>query len=60
PAAPAEKPAFVLQPTGEHAKAWGARFTPATFVIDRAGIVRAAGVKADKLQEVVESLLSER
>lgn len=59
PTPAAEKP-FELQPTGQHAQAWGVKFAPATFVIDRAGAIRAAGVKADKLQEVIESLLAER
>ncbi len=42
------------------ASAFGVAMYPATVVIDRAGNVRAAGVRADKVQAVVERLLGER
>jgi thiol-disulfide isomerase/thioredoxin len=42
------------------ASAFGVKLFPATLVIDRAGRVRAAGVRADKVQAIVEQLLGER
>ena len=51
----AKKPA----PEGRTARAFGVRFPPATVVIDRNGVVRAAGVKLDKAKELIEKLLSE-
>jgi peroxiredoxin len=39
--------------------AYGVEFVPATFVIDRSGKIRAAGVRADKIKAVVEKLLGE-
>jgi len=39
--------------------AYGATFYPVTVVIDRAGKVRAAGVRTDKLKAVLEKLLAE-
>ncbi|MBL9001610.1 MAG: TlpA family protein disulfide reductase [Phycisphaerae bacterium] len=44
---------------GRTAAAWGVAFFPATFVLDKAGVVRAAGVKADKLKTIVDKLLAE-
>jgi thiol-disulfide isomerase/thioredoxin len=44
---------------GRTAAAFGVKFAPATVVIDRAGRVRAAGVKADKVKAVTEKLLAE-
>jgi len=46
-------------PTSVTATAYGVDFYPAIVVIDRAGKVRAAGVRADKLKPVLEKLLSE-
>jgi len=53
---PAAPTARVL---GANATAYGVRFFPATVVVDRKGIVRAAGVKPEKVKEVVEALLAE-
>jgi hypothetical protein len=44
---------------GANATAYGVRFFPATVVVDRKGVVRAAGVKPDKVKDVVEALLAE-
>ncbi|MEY5060312.1 MAG: Thiol-disulfide oxidoreductase ResA [Planctomycetota bacterium] len=44
---------------GQTAKSLGVRFFPTTFVIDRNGVVRAAGVKIDRTKELVEKLLAE-
>ena len=44
---------------GAIAAAWGVRFGPALVVVDRAGNVRAAGVRPEKLKGVVETLLGE-
>jgi hypothetical protein len=35
------------------------RFFPTTILIDRAGIVRAAGVKLDKAKALIEQMLAE-
>jgi hypothetical protein len=37
----------------------GIKFSPATIVIDRAGVLRAAGLKPDFLDKVLNQLLSE-
>ncbi|MCE7972748.1 MAG: hypothetical protein DYG92_00255 [Leptolyngbya sp. PLA1] len=42
-----------------NAKAWGVQHWPSTMVIDRKGVVRAAGVRSDKLGEVLKTLLAE-
>jgi hypothetical protein len=42
------------------ADAFGVEHYPATVIIDRAGRIRAAGVKADRIKAVVEKLLAER
>lgn len=39
--------------------AYGVSMCPATVVVDRNGVVRAAGVKADKVKPIVEKLLAE-
>ena len=44
---------------GPNSAAYGVEFYPATVVIDRSGVVRAAGVKADKVKGIVEKLLGE-
>jgi hypothetical protein len=44
---------------GQTAKSLGVRFYPTTFVIDRNGVVRAAGIKIDRTKELVEKLLAE-
>jgi peroxiredoxin len=46
-------------PTGATAAAYGVRYAPATIVIDRAGIVRGAGVKPAKVEELAGLLLAE-
>ncbi len=45
--------------TNATSAAYGVEYFPAIVVIDRAGKVRAAGVRADKLKAVVEKLLGE-
>ena len=45
---------------GVNAGAYGVRFLPTTIVIDKAGKVRASGVRLDKLGEVLDRLLAER
>ncbi len=45
--------------TSVTASSYGVEYFPATIIIDRAGKVRAAGVKADKVKAVVEKLLGE-
>lgn len=42
-----------------NASSWGVKHWPATIVVDRKGIVRAAGVRADKLSDVIKTLLAE-
>jgi len=44
---------------GPIAAAYGVKFLPATVVIDRAGNVRATGVRADKLKLIVAKLMAE-
>jgi hypothetical protein len=34
-------------------------FIPTTIIIDRNGVVRAAGVKLDKTKELIEKFLAE-
>ncbi len=53
----ATKPA--ARAMGVNASAYGVRFFPSTIVVDRKGVVRAAGVKPEKIKEVVEALLAE-
>jgi hypothetical protein len=58
----AEKPetdAAKPQAPGRTAQAFGVSFMPATVVIDRNGIVRAAGIRLDKAKDIIEKLLSE-
>ena len=44
---------------GVSAAAWKVRFWPTYYVIDRAGIIRAAGLKPERVQNVVDALLEE-
>jgi thiol-disulfide isomerase/thioredoxin len=46
-------------PISATATAYGVEYFPAIVIVDRAGKVRAAGVRADKVKTVVEKLLSE-
>ena len=46
-------------PLGATAQALGIKFAPTTVVVDRAGKVRAAGLKPDFLDKVLNSLLAE-
>lgn len=46
-------------PVSVTATAFGIRHYPVSVIVDRAGRVRAAGVRADKVKAVVESLLGE-
>lgn len=41
------------------AKAWNVSFWPTYIVLDQKGIVRAAGLRPDKVGDVVEALLAE-
>ena len=45
--------------TGDSAKSYGVGFYPTYVVIDRRGVVRAAGLRPDKVEEVVKVLLAE-
>jgi thiol-disulfide isomerase/thioredoxin len=49
----------VAKDSGESIKRYALQFWPTYVVIDRAGIVRAAGLLPDKVGEVVERLLAE-
>lgn len=65
PAAPPKDVADATAPKaarsqGATAKAYGVRFFPTTVVVDRAGKVRAAGVRIEKTKEVIEKLLAEK
>jgi len=44
---------------GATARGFGVKFVPATIVIDRAGKVRAAGVRIDKLKDICGKLMAE-
>ncbi len=55
-----EKDAKKPQKRGVTAQAFGVQFIPTTIVIDRSGVVRAAGVKLDKTRELLEKLLAEQ
>jgi thiol-disulfide isomerase/thioredoxin len=55
----AKPEAAAARVTGVNAAAFGVKFFPATVVVDRKGVIRAAGVKPDKVKEVVEALLAE-
>lgn len=43
---------------GEMTAAYGLQFWPTYFVIDREGIIRAAGIRPNKIQDVVDQLLA--
>ena len=45
---------------GKSTKAWNISFWPTYFVIDRKGVVRAAGIRPDAVDKVVEKLLKEK
>lgn len=45
---------------GASAKAYQVRFWPTYVVIDRLGVVRAAGLKPDSVEKVIEKLLEEK
>lgn len=53
------KPTEPVPGPGVFATALGVRFQPATVVVDRAGVVRAAGLKTAHLEEVLNTLLAE-
>jgi len=46
-------------PRGATMRAFGVNYLPATIVIDRAGVVRAAGIKSDKIAPLLEAILAE-
>jgi len=50
-------------PTGkaneETTKAWGVQWWPHYVVVDRAGKIRAAGIKPDYVEKVIEALIQE-
>ncbi len=58
-AAELDIPLLTDAPESTNAKAYGVRYLPTTIVIDRSGEVRAAGVRLDKLDAVLERLLAE-
>jgi peroxiredoxin len=45
--------------SGATTQAYNLMFWPTYFIIDRAGIVRGAGIKPDKVEQVVQQLLAE-
>jgi thiol-disulfide isomerase/thioredoxin len=47
-------------PEQKTSKAYNLSFYPTYIAVDRKGIVRAAGLRPDKVQEVVEKLLAEK
>ncbi len=47
------------KPGGTSAAAFGVRYVPCTVVVDRAGVVRAAGVRVDRVREIAGKLLAE-
>ncbi len=49
----------VAKDSGESVKKFGLQFWPTYVVIDRAGVVRAAGLLPDKVHDVVDMLLAE-
>ncbi len=55
---PTSTPGTLVTP-GTMAPLFGVEFLPSTYVIDRAGKIRAAGVRADQLQPILEKLLAE-
>jgi len=44
---------------GQFAESLGVRNSPFTLIVDRAGIVRVAGVRSEKVKEVIGKLLAE-
>jgi thiol-disulfide isomerase/thioredoxin len=44
---------------GQSTKDWSIGFWPTYFVVDRKGVIRAAGLRPDKVEEVVKALLKE-
>ena len=59
PSETAESDARKPQQPGQTAQAFGVQFMPSTIIIDRSGIVRAAGVKLKKTKELIEKFLAE-
>jgi thiol-disulfide isomerase/thioredoxin len=45
---------------GKSTKAWNIAFWPTYFVIDRKGVVRAAGLRPNSVDHVIEKLLKEK
>jgi thiol-disulfide isomerase/thioredoxin len=43
---------------GETMRAWGVEFLPATVLVDRSGVVHAAGVRPDRAKAMIEELLA--
>jgi ATP-binding cassette subfamily B (MDR/TAP) protein 9 len=54
-----EQDAKKPQKNGQSAQAFGVHFIPTPIIIDRNGVVRAAGVKLDKTKELIEKFLAE-
>jgi hypothetical protein len=44
---------------GTTAAAMGVRLSPTTVIVDRNGNVRAAGVRPDKVKEMINTMLTE-
>ena len=51
---------LAVDTAGASTKAWKVRFWPTYFVIDQNGVVRAAGLKPSKVEDVVKALLNEK
>jgi len=46
--------------TAESTKAWGVQWWPHYVVVDRKGVIRAAGLKPDYVEKVIEALIEEQ
>jgi thiol-disulfide isomerase/thioredoxin len=46
--------------TAASAKAWGVQWWPHYVVVDRKGMIRAAGIKPDYVEKIVEALVEEQ
>ena len=45
---------------GKSTKTWNVQFWPSYFVIDRKGVIRAAGVAPDSVEKVVKKILADK
>ena len=58
-ATPAAAPIIEPLKLGRTAEAFGVKYFPVTILIDRSGKVRIAGVRIDRVKQVIEQLLAE-